>query len=102
MSDSLNNLTPENGAEIAAATHSIAPTRPRQASDSRPGFAHRLDSLFRDPTWLTRGRILFYSGVLMLAYLVAAIAQILHSHHMILKSGSGIGGDFVNIYAASI
>ena len=98
MSDSLNNLTPENGAEIAAATHSIMPTRPRQASDSRPGFAHRLDSLFREPTWLTRRRIFFYSGVLMLAYVVAAIAKI--HDHTFLKSG--VSGDFVNIYAASI
>jgi alpha-1,2-mannosyltransferase len=98
MSDSLNNLTPGNGAEIAAATRSITPTRPRQASDSRPGFAHRLDSLFRDPTWLTRRRIFFYSGVLMLAYVVAAIAKI-HDHTFLR---SGVSGDFVNIHAASI
>jgi alpha-1,2-mannosyltransferase len=102
MSDSLHNLSPESGPEIAAVTHSIAPIRVGHASDGRPGFVHRLDGLLRDPTWLTRSRILFYSGVLMLAYVVAAIAQMLHSHHMILKSGSGIGGDFVNIYAASI
>ncbi|HYB90083.1 MAG TPA: glycosyltransferase family 87 protein [Candidatus Binataceae bacterium] len=44
----------------------------------------------------------FYSGVLLLAYLAAAIAQFFHAHHMIFASGANIGGDFINPYAASI
>lgn len=56
----------------------------------------------RDFSWLTPQRVGFYSGVLLLAYLVAAIGQLLHSHNLIFESGLCVGGDFVDSYAASI
>jgi len=65
-------------------------------------FACGLFDSFRDFSWLTRNRVTFYSGVLFTAYLVAAICQLATAHHLISRSGSCVGGDFVDSYAASI
>ena len=59
-------------------------------------------SWLRDFSWLTPQRVKFYSAVLLLAYLAAAIAQLLTSHNLIFKSGACVGGDFVNPYTASV
>ena len=70
---------------------------------TRPVDPLRLREIcLRDFSWLTARRVKFYSGVLLLAYLAAAIGQLFHSHHLIFESGAGVGGDFVNLYAASI
>ena len=70
---------------------------------TRPVDPLRLREIWlRDFSWLTVRRVKFYSGVLLLAYLAAAIGQLFHSHHLIFESGAGVGGDFVNPYAASI
>ncbi|MGB8413813.1 MAG: glycosyltransferase family 87 protein [Candidatus Binatus sp.] len=92
----------DNRAKIDIAGESTTVTPPTPAADGRLGFAHRFTSWLRDPSWLTVQRVTFYSGVLLLAYLAAAIAQLFHSHHMIFESGACVGGDFVNPYAASI
>jgi hypothetical protein len=92
----------DNRAKIDIAGKSAAVTPPTPAPDGRLGFAHWFTSWLRDPSWLTVQRVTFYSGVLLLAYLAAAIAQLFHSHHMILESGNFVGGDFVVPYAASI
>ena len=65
-------------------------------------FARPLTAWLRDFPLLTIQRATFYSGVLLLAYLAAAIAQLITSHHLIFKSGARIGGDFVSSYAASL
>ena len=65
-------------------------------------FAYGIIDWFRDFSWLTRNRVAFYSGVLLTAYLVAAICQLATAQHLIFKSGSCVGGDFVDFYAASI
>jgi alpha-1,2-mannosyltransferase len=65
-------------------------------------FARGFTSFLRDLPWLTRQRVTFYSGVLLLAYMIAAIGQLLNSHHLIFESGLCVGGDFVDYYAASI
>ena len=70
---------------------------------TRPVDPLRLREIWlRDFSWLTARRVKFYSGVLLLAYLAAAIGQLFHAHHLIFESGAGVGGDFVNLYAASI
>ena len=70
---------------------------------TRPVDPLRLrEKWLRDFSWLTARRVKFYSGVLLLAYLAAAIGQLFHSHHLIFESGACVGGDFVNLYAASI
>lgn len=63
---------------------------------------HWLLDWFREFPWLTRRRLFFYSGVVLLAYVAASIAQLATSHHLIAPSGAPIVGDFVNQYAASI
>ena len=65
-------------------------------------LVHALTGRLRDFSWLTPQRVAFYSGVLLLAYLVAAICQLANSHHLIFESGLCVGGDFVDSYAASI
>ncbi len=92
----------DSRAKTDTAGQSASLTTPAPAHHGRVGFAHRLISWLRDFSWLTARRAAFYSGVLMLAYLAAAIAQLLHSHHMIFQSGANVGGDFINPYAASI
>jgi len=102
MSDSLDNITRKNTAEIETARQSATATTSGMAHAGLAGFARRFTGWLRDLRWLTRQRVIFCSGVLLLAYLAAAIGQVLHAHHLMFKSGTGIGGDFVNIYAASI
>jgi alpha-1,2-mannosyltransferase len=65
-------------------------------------FMRRINVWLRDFPLLTVRRAKFYSGVLLLAYLAAAAAQFAQSHHLIFNRGITVGGDFVNIYAASI
>jgi hypothetical protein len=91
-----------NRAKIDIAGKSVTVTPPTPAPDGRLGFAHRFTSRLRDPSWLTVQRVTFYSGVLLLAYLAAAIAQLFHAHHLMFASSTCVGGDFVNPYAASI
>ena len=88
--------------KVDTAGQSPTMTTPTPASGGRLGFARRFASWLRDFPWLTARRVAFYSGVLLLAYLAAAIAQLLRSHHMIFQSGANVGGDFVVPYAASI
>jgi alpha-1,2-mannosyltransferase len=95
-------LAIDGRAKIDTAGESVTVTTPTPAHDGLLGFAHRFTSWLRDPSWLTVQRVTFYSGVLLLAYLAAAIGQLLHSHHMMFESGTCVGGDFVNPYAASI
>jgi alpha-1,2-mannosyltransferase len=59
-------------------------------------------SWLRDFRWLNAQRLRFYSAVLLLAYLAAALVQLANSHHLIFKSGACVGGDFVNPYTASL
>ncbi len=92
----------EGRAKIDTAGESPTITTPTPASHGRLGIARRFTIWLRDFPWMTAQRAAFYSGVLMLAYLAAAIAQLLHSHHMIFQSGANVGGDFINPYAASI
>ena len=92
----------DNRAKIDIAGESATVTPPTLAADGRLGSAHRFTNWLRDPSWLTVQRVTFYSGVLLLAYLAAAIAQLFHSHHLIFASGKFVGGDFVVPYAASI
>ncbi len=92
----------DDRAKIDAVRESVTVTTPGPSHDGRLGFAHRFTSWLRDFSWLTVRRARFYSGVLLLAYLAAAIGQFYHSHDLIFESGAGIGGDFVNPYAASI
>ena len=87
---------------IDTAGQSATVATPSRAHDGLLGLAHRFNCWLRDPSWLTVQRVTFYSGVLLLAYLAAAIGQLLHSHHLIFESGACIGGDFINPYAASI
>ncbi len=89
-------------AKIDTAGKSVTITTPTPAPNGRLGFTHRFTSWLRDPSWLTVQRVTFYSGVLLLAYLAAAIAQLFHAHHLIFASGACVGGDFVNPYAGSI
>lgn len=89
-------------AKIDTAGESATVTTPIPAPDGRLGFAHRFTSWLRDPSWLTVKRVTFYSGVLLVAYLAAAISQLFHAHHLMFASGTCVGGDFVNPYAASI
>jgi alpha-1,2-mannosyltransferase len=92
----------DNRAKIDTAGESVTVTTPSPAHDGRLGFAHRSASWLRDFSWLTTQRAAFYSGVLLLAYLAAAIGQLFHAHHLIFESGACVGGDFVNPYAGSI
>jgi len=69
---------------------------------SASGRASRFAGWLRDPSWLTPERMAFYSGGLLLAYLIAAIGQLIHSHNLIFESGLCVGGDFVDFYAASV
>ena len=64
--------------------------------------ASRSVGWLRDPSWLTSERIAFYSGCLLLVYLIAAVGQLIHSHNLIFESGLCVGGDFVDFYAASL
>jgi alpha-1,2-mannosyltransferase len=66
------------------------------------GVARRLNSWLRDFPWLTSQRVAFYSGMLLLAYLIAAIAQLHGTQHLVFASGMNVGGDFVDPYAASV
>jgi alpha-1,2-mannosyltransferase len=76
---------------------------PAALSDGGPSSsAHPFASWLRDFSWLTAQRVRFYSTVLLLAYLVAAIGQLANSHNLIFQSGICVGGDFVNPYAASV
>jgi glycosyl transferase family 87 len=90
MTDSRTNLGP--------ALQSGASTNPLSPLSRSSRFAGWL----RDPSWLTPERMAFYSGSLLLVYLIAAIGQLIHSHNLIFESGLCIGGDFVDFYAASI
>jgi alpha-1,2-mannosyltransferase len=72
------------------------------SNDVASNSVHRFSGWLRDFSWLTAERARFYSGVLLLAYLAAAILQLASSHQLIFKSGACVGGDFVNPYAASI
>ena len=92
----------DSRSKIESLGQSVTETTPAAASDGPSGFAHRFTGWFRDFSWLTVQRATFYSGVLLLAYMVAAISQLVTSHELILKSGLCVGGDFVNPYAASI
>ena len=65
-------------------------------------LARRLDEWLRDFPWLTRRRVVFYSGLLLFAYLVAAIGQLHNARDLVFQTGLSIGGDFVNPYAASV
>ncbi len=65
-------------------------------------FVRRIDIWLRNFPLLTVQRARFYSGVLLLAYLAAAVAQFAQAHGLIFNRGIAVGGDFVNIYAASI
>jgi hypothetical protein len=56
----------------------------------------------REFSWLTRQRLLFYSAILLIAYLIAAIGQLHSSKNLVFESGRSVGGDFVDPYAASI
>lgn len=76
-------------------------TTPTRANGRLLRLVHGLTGRLRDFSWLTPQRVTFYSGVLLLAYLVAAICQLANSHHLIFESGLCVGGDFVDSYAAS-
>jgi alpha-1,2-mannosyltransferase len=95
-----SELAVENPAKID--TVSIVGTTPSVAQVGLGDFAHRFNGWLRDLPWLTPRRITFYSGVLLLAYLIAGTGQLLNSHHLVFESGLAVGGDFVNPYAASI
>jgi len=92
----------DNRAKIDTARESVTVMTPTPGHDGLLGFAHRFTGWLRDFSWLTVQRAKFYSGVLLLAYLAAAIGQFFHAHHLIFESGACVGGDFVNLYAASI
>ncbi len=97
-----NRLAMENRATIDPAMKAVVATGPAPAHDGPSGLLRRLIGWLRDPSWLTRQRVKFYSGVLLLAYLVAAIGQLLHAHHLMFANGIPVGGDFMNPYAASV
>jgi alpha-1,2-mannosyltransferase len=87
---------------INTVRESIVVTTPTLAHSRLLRLVHGLTGWLRDFSWLTRQRVTFYSGVLLAAYLVAAICQLANSHHLIFESGLCVGGDFVDSYAASI
>src|SRR5271170_990668 len=91
-----------SGAKGDIAGRSTTATTPNlaQADLSRPVRYNA--GWLRDMPWLTRQRIVFYSSLLLLAYMGAATGQFLHSHGLTFQSGAPIGGDFVNPYAGSI
>jgi alpha-1,2-mannosyltransferase len=66
------------------------------------GFLRRFNLWLRDFPWLTSQRLIFYSGILLLVYLIAAIGQLYGAQHLVFASGRSVGGDFVDPYAASI
>ena len=88
--------------KIQALPHSSSVTAPPSSHDGALRPAPTITGWLRDVPWLTAERVKFYSAVLLLAYLAAAVGQLLTSHQLIFKSGTPIGGDFVNPYAASI
>ena len=75
---------------------------PALPNDGSSSSTRSFTNPLRDFSWLNAKRVRFYSAVLLLAYLAAAVAQLATSHHLLFKSGACIGGDFVNPYAASI
>ena len=85
-----------------ALRQSGAVTTPPLSHDGAVSSAPLISSWLRDFSWLNARRVRFYSAVLLLAYLAAAIAQLATAHHLLFKSGACVGGDFVNPYAASI
>src|SRR5713101_5765198 len=88
--------------KVESVAQSGPATKPTLSDDGPLSSAHPFTSWLRDFSWLTAERVRFYSAVLLLAYLAAAIAQLLTSHQLMFKSGASVGGDFVNPYAASI
>jgi alpha-1,2-mannosyltransferase len=88
--------------KLETTSEPVALTLPVAARTGVSSRSRRLVDWLRDFPWLTRQRVIFYSGVLLLAYLVAAIGQLVNSHHLIVPSGVPVGGDFVDPYAASI
>src|SRR5579871_5759094 len=66
------------------------------------GFLRRLNLWLRDFPWLTSQRLIFYSGILLLVYLVAAFGQLRRAQHLVFETGRSVGGDFVDPYAASV
>jgi alpha-1,2-mannosyltransferase len=87
---------------INTVRQSTTVTTPTLADSRLSRLVHGLIGWLRDFPWLTRQRVTFYSGVLLTAYLVAAIGQLAHSHNLMFESGLCVGGDFVDSYAASI
>jgi len=77
----------------------IAPSAPVR---NLVGFLRRANLWLRDFPWLTSRRLIFYSGILLLVYLVAALGQLYGAQHLVFASGRSVGGDFVDPYAASI
>ncbi|HEY2446791.1 MAG TPA: hypothetical protein VGI20_13730, partial [Rhizomicrobium sp.] len=53
-------------------------TQPSGAAVSASRRASRFVGWLRDPSWLTPDRIAFYSGCLLLVYVIAAIGQLIH------------------------
>jgi alpha-1,2-mannosyltransferase len=91
-----------NSAKGDIAGGSITATTPSRAQVELPRRVRYDAGWLRDMAWLTRRRIVFYSSVLLLAYMAAATGQFLLSHGLTFKSGAPIGGDFVNPYAGSL
>jgi alpha-1,2-mannosyltransferase len=88
--------------KIEALRQSGTATTPASSHDGAASSAPTITNWLRDFSWLNAKRVRFYSAVLLLAYVAAAIAQLATAHHLIFKSGACVGGDFVNPYAASI
>lgn len=77
----------------------IAPSAPVR---NLVGFLRRANLWLRDFPWLTSQRLIFYSGILLLVYMIAALGQLYGAQHLVFASGRSVGGDFVDPYAASI
>src|SRR5271155_4889623 len=91
-----------NSAKGDIAGGSITATTPSRAQVELPRRVRYDAGWLRDMPWLTRKRIVFYSSVLLLAYMAASTGQFLLSHGLTFQSDAPIGGDFVNPYAGSI
>jgi len=74
---------------------------PTRDSGAPWDFVCRIDAWLRDFSSLTSRRVVFYAGLLLFAYLLAAIGQLHDARHLVFATGRNVGGDFVNPYAAS-
>jgi alpha-1,2-mannosyltransferase len=89
-------------ARIESPTQPATDAMPLSGSGANLRFVRPINIWLREFPLLTAERAKFFSGLLLLACTVGFLARLAQSHGLMVNSGHPIGGDFVDIYAASI